>query len=181
MLQKYDCVALKHVYDIVTGDESRIYENEAQNKQQSTVWVFTDEPNPIKVAFARSTSKQMIACLFFRKNWTTRTTQNSHFWVVYNHLFASCLSRRKSSRWWWITLHHDNASSHASAQTTAFLSARNIDLIIHPPYSPDLAPNSFFLFLYGKNKMRGQSERPQSDWKKCFDNWFKRIPKCIDL
>ena len=35
-------------------------------KQQSTVWVFQDEPNPIKVARPRSTSKQMIAC-FCRK------------------------------------------------------------------------------------------------------------------
>ena len=24
-------------------------------------------------------------------------------------------------------------------------------------------------------------EIPQSEWQKCFDNWFKRIQKCIDL
>ena len=23
-------------------------------------------------------------------------------------------------------------------------------------------------------------ESPQSDWKKCFENWFKRMQKCID-
>ena len=22
---------------------------------------------------------------------------------------------------------------------------------------------------------------PQSEWQKCFDNWFKRMQKCIDL
>ena len=48
MLQKYDRGASKHVYDIVTGDESWIYEYEPENKQQSTVWVFQDEPNPTK-------------------------------------------------------------------------------------------------------------------------------------
>ena len=21
---------------------------------------------------------------------------------------------------------------------------------------------------------------PPSEWQKCFDNWFKRMPKCID-
>ena len=62
MLQKYDRAASKHVYEIVTGDESWIYAYETESKQQSTVWIFQDEPNPTKVASARSTSKQMIAC-----------------------------------------------------------------------------------------------------------------------
>ena len=90
-----------------------------------------------------------------------------------------------------ITLHHDYASSHTSAQTTAFLSTQNIDLMSYPPYSPDLAQNDFFLFPYVKNKMIGQRistpeeavdafgmhflEILQSEWQKCIDNWFKRI------
>ena len=40
--------------------------------------------------------------------------------------------------------------SHTSAQTTAFLSTQNLDLMSHPPYSPDLIPNDFFLFPYVK-------------------------------
>ena len=36
-----------------------------------------------------------------------------------------------------ITYHHDNANSHTSAQTTEFLSTQKIDLMSHPPYSPD--------------------------------------------
>ena len=67
----------------------------------------------------------------------------------------------------------------------------------HPPYSPDLAPNDFFLFPYVKNKMRGQCfsrpekavdafrmhvlEIPHSEWQKCFDSWFKRMQQCLDL
>ncbi|EFN87503.1 hypothetical protein EAI_05529, partial [Harpegnathos saltator] len=43
-------------YDIVTGDESWIYTSvyayEPESKQQSTVWVFQDEPNPTKVVRA---------------------------------------------------------------------------------------------------------------------------------
>ena len=61
----------------------------------------------------------------------------------------------------------------------------------HPAYSPDLAPNEFFLFPYVKNKMRGQRfSTPEekvdvfriyvleillSEWQKCFGNWFKRV------
>ena len=42
MLRKYDRGASKHVYDIVTGDESWIYAYESESKKQSTVWVFQD-------------------------------------------------------------------------------------------------------------------------------------------
>ena len=64
MLKKYNGGASKDVYKIVTGDESWIYAYEPETKQQSTVWVFQDEPNPTKVVRARSTSKQMVACFF---------------------------------------------------------------------------------------------------------------------
>ena len=39
-----------------------------------------------------------------------------------------------------------NGSKKGSCQTTAFLNIQNIDLMSHPSYSPDLAPNDFFLF-----------------------------------
>ena len=74
MLQKYDRGASKHVYGIVTGDETWIYAYENESKQQSTVLVFQDEPN-----LAKADDR-----LFFRKNWTcrnrtARTTQNTQF------------------------------------------------------------------------------------------------------
>ena len=83
ILQKHNRGTSKHGYEIVTSYESWIYAYVPESKQQSTVWVFQDEPNPTKVAHIGSTSKQMVAC-FFRKNRTcrnrtTRTTQNSQF------------------------------------------------------------------------------------------------------
>ena len=41
-----------------------IYVHEPVSKQQSNVWVFRDEPNPIKGARAQSTYEQMIGCFF---------------------------------------------------------------------------------------------------------------------
>ena len=37
---------------------------EPESKQQSTVWVFQNEPKPTKVVRSRSAAKQMIACFF---------------------------------------------------------------------------------------------------------------------
>jgi [histone H3]-lysine36 N-dimethyltransferase SETMAR len=72
-----------------------------------------------------------------------------------------CLSEvfgeiRKTNRRRRIILHHDYASSHTSAQTDVYLSTQHIELMGHPPYSPDLALDDFFLFPHIKNKIRGQ-------------------------
>ena len=110
--------------------------------------VFQDEPNPTKDARARSTSKQMIACFFGKTGHITCRTVNSE-WYTTICLPAACQEIRKTNR-------RRRIGSHTSAQTTAFLSPQNIDLMSHPPYSPDLAPNDFVLFPYVKNKMNGQ-------------------------
>lgn len=62
--KKYDRGASEHVYDIVTSDEWWIYAYEPESKHQSTVWMFANETNPIKVVRARSTSTQMVVCFF---------------------------------------------------------------------------------------------------------------------
>ena len=188
--------ASKHVYDVVT------YAYEPESKQQSTVWVFQDEQSPTKVVRARRSSKQMVAC-FFRKTGhvatvplVQRRTINSEWYTII------CLPEvfgkvRKTNCRRRIIFQQDNASSHTSAQTRDFLRTDNIELMGHPAYSPDLAPNDFFLFPDIKNKLQDQRfstpeeafnafkmhvlETPQSEWKKCFENWFKRMRKCIDL
>ena len=198
MLKKYNRGASNAVYNIYTGDESWIYAYEPETKQQSTVWVFQDESNPTKVVRARSTSKQMVACFFGKTGHVAtvpleqRRTVNSEWYttICLPEVFEEI---RKTNRRKRIILHHDNASSHTSRQTTAYLTGQNIEIMGHPPYSPDLAPNDFFLFPHIKNKLRGQRfsspedaveafknhvlEVPQSEWKKCFENWFKRMQK----
>lgn len=88
---KYYRCASKHVYYIMTRDESWIYAHEPESKQQATGWVFQEKPNPTKTVR-----------LFFRKkrtcrNRNTRTTQSSKFCVVHNHLIAN-LSSKKSGK-----------------------------------------------------------------------------------
>ena len=39
-----------------------------------------------------------------------------------------------------ILLHHDNASAHATHLTMDFVRGTPVQLLSHPPYSPDLAP-----------------------------------------
>ena len=45
----------------------------------------------------------------------------------------------------WI-LHHDNAPAHMALSVREDLATKQITVLEHPAYSPDLAPSDFFLF-----------------------------------
>ena len=73
--KKYDHGASKHVYDIVTGDESWIYAYEPKSKQQSTVWVFSDEQNPTML-FAREA---------LPSKWSPASSEKPNMWQLYHY------------------------------------------------------------------------------------------------
>ena len=83
----------------------------------------------------------------------------------------------------WI-LHHDNAPAHAALSVRKFLATKQITVLEHPAYSPDIAPNYFFLFpkieeiLKGRHfddtdDIRGNTRAalkaiPQNQFQNCF-------------
>ncbi|UYV80279.1 hypothetical protein LAZ67_18002278 [Cordylochernes scorpioides] len=95
----------------------------------------------------------------------------------------------------WI-LHVGNARPHTAHVVLQFLANHLTIQIPHPPYSPDLAPNDFFLYLKLKMNLKGrkfdnvdmiQAESKatlrnlsKSDFISCFDNWEKRWNGCIE-
>jgi hypothetical protein len=50
-------------------------------------------------------------------------------------------------------VHLDNCSVHTSRISTDWLEEQSILRMPHPPYSPDLAPSDFYLFLTVKEKL----------------------------
>ena len=52
--------------------------------------------------------------------------------------------------------HHDNAPSHQASTTQETINRRSIEVLGHPPYSPDLAPCDLFLFPTLKKILLGQ-------------------------
>ena len=57
MLRKFDRGRSPRVWDIVTGDETWVYQYDPETKQQSAVWVFPDEILPVKFKRNRSAFK----------------------------------------------------------------------------------------------------------------------------
>ena len=133
----------------------RMYEPET--KQQSSVWVFGDEPNSTKVVSEKVTCKQIVVC-FCRKTGHVATVPLEHRSTVNSEWYTTiCRPRvfggiRKTNKRRRIIVHEDNASSHTSAQISSLLTDQNVELMGQPPYSPDLAAHDFFLFSIIKNK-----------------------------
>jgi len=58
----------------------------------------------------------------------------------------------QSSVWF---LLHNNVPSHNAAIVKKFLAHRNVAVLHHPPYSPDLAPADYFLYPKLKFTLKG--------------------------
>ncbi|UYV75879.1 hypothetical protein LAZ67_13001648 [Cordylochernes scorpioides] len=105
---------------------------------------------------------------------------------------------KRPERWQnndWI-LHLGNARPHTAHVVLQFLAKHSTIQIPHPPYSPDLASNDFFLYPKLKMNLKGrkfdnvdmiQAESKatlrnlsKSDFISCFDNWKKRWNGCIE-
>ena len=75
------------------------------------------------------------------------------------------------------------------------MSNKNITVCPHPPYSPDLAPCDFWLFLKVKMTMKGKSfdsiqdieaattaqlkTLTKEDFQNCCSKWQERWDKCV--
>ena len=51
--------------------------------------------------------------------------------------------------------HYNNACPHTAHATADILAQFGWDILIHPPYSPDLAPSDFYLFPELKSHLGG--------------------------
>ncbi|GBP47866.1 hypothetical protein EVAR_43558_1 [Eumeta japonica] len=104
----------------ITGDETWIYCYDPKTKQQPTVWIYGDEPKPIKVARERSASKRMIASCFNKIGHVATVALENYHTVNGDWYTTICLpyaidELRKNNRC--IILHHANANSHTAKQT----------------------------------------------------------------
>lgn len=181
---------------IVTGDETYIPFFDVPTRQESRVWIHEDDETPTMIKKQRAMKKVMYA-VFFRSTGLVKAIKlDGQKTVTAKWYTEKCLPEvfnRVPDRG--IMLHHDNASSHTAALTLQFLAEKNIKVIEHPPYSPDLAMCDFWLFFGLKRNFRGRrfsSEEeidaevhayfesiPKEDWLRAFKQWKERMVKCI--
>ena len=54
----------------------------------------------------------------------------------------------------WV-LQYDNAPAHTAPSIREFLAKKNVPVLPHPPYSPDIAPCDLYLFPKMESKLKG--------------------------
>ena len=178
-----------------------MYHFDPETKAQSLVWLFPGDTQPPKFKRSRSTSKEMVASYIAKIGHITTTPLEERRTVTADWYVRQCLpqvlyavrTRRPKSG---ITLHHDNAPAHTAAATREFLASEGVQLMSHPPYSPDLAPCDFFLFPHVKKQLRRtRYECPQDairtftraidsmdkvTWSEVWKSWFQRMALCME-
>ena len=101
--------------------------------------------------------------------------------------------KRPSKGWSGVHLLHDNA--HKCEVVKSFLASEKVEVLNHPPFSPDLRPCDFFLFPRNKKMLPGikytsksslgstiyqcLQQIPKEDYLSAFRDWVKRLQKCV--
>lgn len=187
---------------VITGDETWVFEYDPESKRQSSEWHTTESPRPKKARMSKSRVKTMLIVFFDCKGVVhkefvpTGQTINAVFYVEVLKRLKNRVARVRpeiTNTWF---LHHDNAPSHASLMVKEFLAKSAVPVLPQPPYSPDLAPADFFLFPKLKSTLKGHhfgtvknvqaavtnalKKVTVQDFQASFHAWQNRWHRCID-
>ena len=122
MLRRFNNGNSRRVSEIITGDETWIYQCVPETKCHSSVWVFPNDDRPVKVKRAKSVGKKMVLT-FFAAGGHVATIPLEHQRTVTAQWYTTVALpqvlqklREKCPRVGLsgILLHHDNASAHAT-------------------------------------------------------------------
>ena len=71
-----------------------------------------------------------------------------------------------------VVMIHDNARPHTAASTQNLITTFGWEQFDHPPYSPDLAPSDFHLFLHLKSFLVGRQFHDNNEVKEVVTTCF---------
>ncbi|KAJ4428145.1 hypothetical protein ANN_24159 [Periplaneta americana] len=127
--------------------------------------------SPVRTKFKQTLSVRKVMCTVF---WDRKgillidflprgeTMNADHYCETLRKLRRAIQNKRRGMLTAGVVLLHDNGRPHTAWRTAAVLTEFGWELFDHPPYSPDLAPSDFHVFLHLK-KFLSSSERFGND------------------
>ncbi|CAF4935522.1 unnamed protein product [Pieris macdunnoughi] len=85
-----------------------------------------------------------------------RTITGEYYATILEKLKDAIKEKRRGKLTKGVLLLQDNAPVHKSKVAMAALHTHGFESLVHPPYSPDLAPSDFYLFPNLKKDLRGR-------------------------
>ncbi len=178
------------LHRIITGDECWVSLLEVELKKDSKEWHphGTHADRPMKAIQNRSQRKVMVTVFFDHQGCVLveflppGETVNKDYYCEILRTLKERVRRKRPELWGgrhgehqWL-LHHDNASPHTSVLTLALIGSSGIEMVPHPPYSPDLAPCDYFLFPRLKAELQGHKHRNLPDLRTAISRTLEHIP-----
>ena len=188
--------------EIVTGDETWIYHFQPDSKAKNKNWVSSEGDRPV-IARRCKTSNRMLYVIFFGSKGPvlqipvpkgSSVTGKFYRESVLTQLVNFYQKRRLRTGVHSIKLLHDNTAAHKSTMVQEYLKESGLDVLDHPPYSPDLSPCWHFPRL--KDMLAGHrfesccsigsvvyqclQHVPKEDFHAVFRKWVDWCKMCVE-
>ena len=204
VLKKYDKCDPCRLEEIVTGDETWICHFQHDSKAKNKVWVSSEGDRPVIPRRCKTSNCMLYVIFFYSKGPVLQipvpkgssVTGKFYRESVLTQLVDFYQKRRLRTGVRSIKLLHDNAPAHKSATVQEFLKESGLDILDHPPYSPDLSPCDFWLFPRPKEMLAGHhfesccgigsavyqclQHIPNEDYRMAFRKWVDRCKMCVE-
>ncbi|CAF1524417.1 unnamed protein product [Adineta ricciae] len=172
------------------------------NQSKLPTWIPKEEPPPTVVRRQQFEQKTMFVVFFMTTGpllvhyLASGTSINGTYYrdECLKTLVRNLCEKRPSAKTRGIQLHHDNARPHVSGIVLDYLREVKLNVMAHPPYSPDLAPSDFWLFTRLKRNLgtypdarslaRGITMElnsiPIEEYQKTCHKWIERMKLCVE-
>lgn len=179
LCEEFDAGPDDFIARIVTGDESWIHHFDPETQQEARQWKHSSSPTP-KRGRARTSAGKILMTVFWDCQGIVLLDFLPHRQTITGEYYSSLLhklrdaikTKRRGKLTRGILLQHDNAPVHKSRIAQAAVRDCKFDQVIHPPYSPDLAPSDFYLFPHLKRELRGHHFDTDEELIDYVTEWF---------
>ena len=203
VIEKYDNDP-HDLEEIVTGDETWIYHFQPDSKAKNKVWVSSEGDRPVTARHCKTSNRMLYAIFFDSKGPVLQipvpkgSSVTGKFYIesILTQLVDFYQKRRLRTSVRGIKLLHGNAPAHKSATVQEYLKESGLNVLDHPPYSPDLSPCDFWLFPRLKEMVAGHhfeshcgissavyrclQHIPKEDYWAAFWKWVDRCKMCVE-
>ena len=189
---------------IVAEVETWRFRNDPTTKRPCAEWKSHASPKGNKVPLQKSKVKTMLLCFYDSRGIIHhkfvpegQTVTGIFYLSVLRRLWKRIRRVRPeySAPGSWFLL-HDNAPVHRAVAVQEYLARKQVCMLHHPPYSPDLSPCDYFLFPKVKIPLKGRLFEDvqdiqtavtsgiraitQEDVQRSFQSSLDRATRCIE-